>query len=340
MKAIRTLILFGAMIALTIPGSGSAAKAPKIKISAKPACEMAVEGQRCFIEVFLKNASKDVLLLDAVTTDREADGASAFLGSEYGSLGEDESGRVVFNQLAQQATGPVFFGKKAVVLPGGKTTAGITSRLIEGARTVSVRFYRIPKAKLKLHLYGPVKSAEGVDPAVFAPVKGMKGLKAMQRGILWNGGKLQPETASVTINPAVTDAPFSLASAKAKLPAGAAVKEISFSDTFAAWLFFAKDGTWMVASGSSEKLGVASPAVFEAIDEKEGKNVSFRIEKDYWNGKLEVNPGDGMYTQGLFVSASGSGILTVLRTFKKEGRPCSLFHYFFESWYLDCAAAP
>jgi len=337
MKTIRTLILAGAMLALTLPGAGSAAKPPKIKVSVKAACTSAVEGKKCPIDVSLKNASKDILLLDAVSTDREADRAAAFLRSEYGSLAEDESGKIVFNQLAQQATGPVFFGKEAVVLPGGKTTVSIASRLLGGALTVSVSFYRIPKAKVKLHLYGPVKSAKGVDPAVFAPVKGMKGLKAMQGGILWNGGKLQPETASVTLSPAVTDAPFSQASAKAKLPAGVAVKEISFSDTFSAWLFFAKDGTWMVTSGSSEKLGVASASVFEGIDEKEGKNVSFRIEKDCWNGKLEVEPGDGMYTQGLFVSASGSDILTVLRTLKKEGRACALFHYFFESWYLDCA---
>jgi hypothetical protein len=336
----RLLTFAGLMLALALAGAGPAPKTSKIKLSAKPACETAVEGKRCPIAVSVKNASKDILLLDAVSTDREADRAAAFLRSEYGSLGEDESGRVVFNQMAQQATGPVFFGRKAVVLPGGKTTVSITSRLLGGARTLIVRFYRIPKAKLKQFLYGPQKSADMGGSTAFSPVKSMKGLKALEGGILWNGGKLQPETASVTINPAVTDAPFSLASAKAKLPAGATVKEISFSDTFAAWLFFVKDGTWMVASGSSEKLGVASAAVFEAIDEKEGKNVSFRIEKDYWGGKLEVEPGDGMYTQGLFVSASGGGILTVLRTFKKEGRPCTLFHYFFESWYLDCAGGP
>jgi hypothetical protein len=44
--------------------------------------------------------------------------------------------------------------------------------------------------------------------------------------------------------------------------------------------------------------------------------------------------GDGMYTHGTFLTASGDKVLDVLRVAKEKALSAAVHYYFFSSWYI------
>lgn len=113
------------------------------------------------------------------------------------------------------------------------------------------------------------------------------------------------------------------------------MSDVSYCDTFGAWILGAGDSTWLVWESGAEELGPVGAAVFEKIDEKEGKGIRFKVPEDVFGKKYKIEEGDGMYTVGHFLTATGDEVLDVLRLLKQHNLTCIVFHYFFASWYLE-----
>jgi len=346
-----TLLGAGSVLASPPKGRPPLAPAPnsrdaRMQLAVVPAvaCTPVVLGQKCRLELSVTNMSKDVVVAHSLTTNRPADAETSYLRDQYGSLSE-QRGKLILNSLAQQATPQVFFGEEALLLPGEKKTFSVVTRFFGAPRKLTFKSLRIALPALGKYLYAP-KSTTGADiregtEQVFLPIKNLEDLKRSISGkafnslILWNSAALVPDKVEVEVSAEARDSAFALEAARAKLPAGTAAERVSFSDTFQAWLFGTPEGTWLVREQGAELLGHMDFAVLEKIDEAEAKDIRFGVPEQAFKDKgYELEPGDGMYTQGTFLTASGDKLLDVLRVAKEKALRAAVHYYFFSSWYI------
>jgi hypothetical protein len=317
----------------------------QLKVVPAVACRPVVLGQKCRIELSVTNLSKDVVVVHSLTTNRPADAGASYLRDQYGSLSA-QGGELILNSLAQQATPKVFFGKETLLLPGEKKTFSVVTRLFGAPRKLTFKSIRITVPALGKYLYAQKGTIGAEIPGgseqVFLPVKDLTDLKRSISGegfnslVLWNSAALVPDELEVEVSAEAHDPAFALKAARAKLPAGTAAEQVAFSDTFTAWLFGTPDGTWLVREQGAELLGQVDFAVFEKIDEVEAKDVRFGVPEQTFKDKgYKLEPGDGMYTQGTFLTASGDKLLDVLRVAKEKALRAAVHYYFFSSWYID-----
>jgi len=307
------------------------------------ACAPVVEGRPCGIHVTLRNETDEIVIVTSLGTDRAADGGGELLADEYGSLHEDELGNVHFNQLAQMATPRVFFSRDLLVLPGEKTVLKAVTRFFGDPRKVTVGYYRFPVSQYGQHIFvNPIQTQPTGVPmgmastTVFVSLPSLEKADMVQgRFILWNGQDLESRELGVALDPEVKEAAFGMKKARAKIKEKPEIEETSYCDTFSAWIFNDSSGTWLVRESGAEKLGRVDLAVFEKIDEKAGKDVRFKVPEKVFAKTYKLEDGDGMYTQGKFLTVSGEGILDVLRKLEPGGLRCRVTYYFFTSWYLE-----
>jgi hypothetical protein len=314
-----------------------------VKVEGNVTCAPVVEGRPCGFSVTVRNDTDDIVIVSSLETDRAADGGGELLADEYGSLHEDELGNVQFNQLAQMATPRVFFGRDLLMLPGETTVLEAETRFFGDARNVTVRYYRFPASQAGRHIFiNPMQAQPtgglmgAAANVVFVPLPTLeKADKVQGRFIFWNGQDLEAHELAVALDPTVKEAAFGMKKARAKIKGKPEIEETSYCDTFSAWIFNEAGATWLVRESGAEKLGHVYLSVFEAIDEKAGKDVRFKVPETVFAKTYKLEDGDGMYTQGKFLTASGDGILDVLRMLEPAGLSCRVTYYFFTSWYLE-----
>jgi hypothetical protein len=316
----------------------------QLKVAPAVACSPVVLGQKCPLKLSVTNLSKDIVVAHSLTTDRPADDAASYLRDQYGSLSQQE-GKLILNSLSQEATPKVFFGKGTLLLPGEDRTFSVITRLFGAPRKLTFKSISISVPALGKYLYAPKGTVGAETPAgseqVFLPVKDLADLKRSVSGgafnslVLWNSAALVVDQVEVQVSAEALAPAFALEAAQAKLPAGTAAEQVSFSDTFKAWLFAIPGGTWLVREEGAELLGEVDFAVFEKIDEAEAKDIRFGVPEEGFKDKgFKLEPGDGMYTHGTFLTASGDKLLDVLRAAKENGLHATVRYYFFSSWYI------
>jgi len=321
----------------------------QLKVGPAVACKPVVLGKRCQFELSVTNLSKDVVVAHSLTTDRPADSWASYLRDRYGSLSE-QRGKLILNSLAQQATPKVFFGTEALLLPGEKKTFSVVTRLFGAPRKLTFRSIRIAVPELGQYLYAQQGTTKDEIPGgpeqVFPAVMDLEGLKrsissdALRSLVLWNSAALAPDEVEVQVSAKARDPGFGLKAARVKLPAGPATEQVSFSDNFRAWLFGAPGGTWLVREQGAELLGQVDFAVFEKIDDVQAKDVRFGVpEQAFRDQGYKLESGDGMYTHGTFLTASGDELLGVLRVAKEKALRAAVHYYFFSSWYIALTPA-
>jgi hypothetical protein len=321
----------------------------QLKVVPTVACRPVVLGQKCPLELSVTNLSKDVVVVHSLTSDRQADTDASYLRDQYGSLSE-QGGKLTLNPLAQQATPKVFLGKESLLLPGETKTFSVVTRLFGTPRKLTFKSIKIAVPRLGKYLYAPKEAVGAEIPGgseqVFLPVEDLADLKRSISGegfnslVLWNSAALVPDEAKVEVSAEARDPAFALKAAQAKLPAGTAAEQVSFSDTFKAWLFGIPGGTWLVREQGAELLGQVDFAVFEKIDEVQAKDVRFGVpEQAFEDEGYKLEPGDGMYTHGTFLTASGDKLLDVLRVAKEKALRAGVHYYFFSSWYVALTPA-
>jgi hypothetical protein len=330
-----------------LPSSESDSALVEIQLKAVPvvACTPVVLGQKCPLELSVTNLSKDVVVAYSLSTDRPADARASYLRGQYGSLSE-RSGKLILNSLNQQATPRVFFRKEALLLPGEKKTFSVVTRFFGTPRRLIFKSIRISVPTVGKYLYARSGTVGAEIPArpkeLFLPVKDLADLKgcisedALNSLVLWNSAALAPDEVEVEVSAEAHDPAFALKAAQAKLPPGTTTQQVSFSDSFTAWLFGTSEGTWLVREQGAELLGQVDFAVFEKIDEVQAKEVRFGVPEEAFKDKgYKLEPGDGMYTQGTFLTASSENLLDVLRVAKENALRAGVHYYFFSSWYID-----
>jgi hypothetical protein len=316
----------------------------QLKVVPAVACSPVVLGQKCPLELSVTNLSEDVVVAHSLTTDRPADTAASYLRDQYGSLSQQQ-GKLILNPLAQQATPKVFFGKGTLLLPGENRTFSVVTRLFGTPRKLTFKSIRISVPALGKYLYAPEGTTRAEIPGgseqVFLPVKDPQDLKRSISGegfnslVLWNSAALVVDQVEVQVSAEALAPAFALKAAQAKLPAGTAAEQVSFSDTFKAWLFAIPGGIWLVREQGAELLGQVDFAVFEKIDEVQAKDVRFGVPEQAFADKgYKLEAGDGMYTHGTFLTASGDKVLDVLRVAKEKALSAAVHYYFFSSWYI------
>jgi hypothetical protein len=302
-----------------------------------------VEGRRSSVTLTVKNRSDDLVVVSAIVTDRAADGTLDFLRSAYGHIGEAEGGRLVFNMMAQMATPGVFFDKGALIQPGGEASYRMTTRFFDKGRAFTARYYRIQPAEMSAFIFVPEAQGAGAGgmsgvEKTFVPSGKIEELPGEAGGfVLWNRGKLKELETGCSLTPQVGKAPFSMQEALEKIKTDADIAEVSYSDTFDAWIVQScKGGTWLVRRSGLERFTGVDSEVFEKIDEKDGKDIRFKVREEWFKGKVKLEDGDGMYTVGKFLTASGEDILDVLRVVTAQQLfTCRVTYYFFDAWYID-----
>jgi hypothetical protein len=352
------VILLGAGGVLAGPPKGQPPLSPtpnspdakmQLKVVPTVACRPVVLGQKCPLVLSVTNMSKDVVVVHSLTTDRPADNDASYLRDQYGSLSE-QGGKLTLNSLAQQATPKVFFSKETLLLPGEKKTFSVVTRLFGAPRKLTFKSIKIAMPRLGRYLYAQKGTIGAEIPGgseqLFLPVKDLNDLKRSISGeafnslVLWNSAALVPDEVEVEVSAEARDPAFPLKAAQAKLPAGTAAEQVSFSDTFKAWLFAIPGGTWLVREQGAELLGHVDFAVFEKIDEVQAKDVRFGVPEQAFTDKgYKLEAGDGMYTQGTFLTASGDKVLDVLRVAKEKALRAEVHYYFFSSWYIALTPA-
>jgi len=326
------------------PAPNSPAAKMQLKVVPAVACRPVVRGQKCPLGLSVTNLSADVVVVHSLTTDRPADAGARYLRDQYGSLSE-KGGKLILNALAQQATPKVFFGKEALLLPGENKTFSVITRLFGAPRKLTFKSIKLAAPGLGKYLYarqGTIRDEiPGGPEQVFLAVRDLEDLKrsisrdAFSSLVLWNSAALVPDEVEVEVSAEARDPAFTLKAAQAKLPASAATEQVSFSDTFKAWLFGTPGGTWLVREQGAELLGQVDFAVFEKIDEVPAKDVRFGVpEQAFKDAGYRLKMGDGMYTRGTFLTASGDKLLDVLRVAKEKALRATVHYYFFSSWYI------
>ena len=70
------------------------------------------------------------------------------------------------------------------------------------------------------------------------------------------------------------------------------------------------------------------------------EKIGFRLAKPEGTAlatAFKTHEGDGMYTQGTFISVPADRILEALEIGRKEGLKIAKVKYFFESYYFECS---
>jgi hypothetical protein len=297
-----------------------------------------IEGQRCDVLVNLYNPTNDVLIVSSIYTNRNADEEYKYLRSQYGELYKTKSGQIIYNTMAQMATGEVCFDASAVVPPHRQGSFLIGTRFFGQERKITLMYYRIPVASLKDFIFAMQRQQDSFHINII-PVWNISEIENSKNNfVLWKGSALKPEEASFSLNPDLKEAPFSLKTARGMLPREVGVKEISYCATFDAWVFKTDGAAWLVRKSGAEKLDDIELLVFEKIDSSGGKEIVFRVPENEFAGKYtlkDLESGNGTYMLGKFLTVSGEKILTVFRTLRDAGLACRVQYYYFTSWYLD-----
>jgi hypothetical protein len=294
-----------------------------------------IRGQRCAVKISINNPTGDVIIIDSIYTDRGADESIKCLQSQYGRVFRDESGRIIYDNMAQIASRDVFFHSGAAVPPGGEGAFVINTRFFRRPRNITVTYYRIPAGSVGDYIYKPQKDT-AFDRISYLPLTNIHELEnSTDIFIFWNGSHLLRGQTDVSIEPRLNEPRFSLKAAGEMLPRNLFIREVSFSDTFGAWIFQADASTWLVTEKGAEQLGGIESLVFEKIDSTGGQKITFRVPKEIFENKFTLEQGDGMYRVGTFLSVSGPEILDVFRILRENGVSCRVYYYFFSSYFID-----
>jgi hypothetical protein len=294
-----------------------------------------IMGQRFPVSIIINNPTRDLLVIDSIYTDRGADEPIKGLQSQYGRVFKDESGRVIYDNMAQMASREVFFNSGAVIPPGGMGAFVLDTRFFGQPRTIIAAYYRIPADSVGDYIYKPQKDSP-FDNISYLPLTSVDELvnSADVFIFLKNTQSTFAETR-VSLTPPLREPLFNLQSAMKMLPRNPSIREVSFSDTFSAWIFQEGSSTWLVNRGGAERFGGIESLVFEKIDSANGQNITFRVPEELFAGKFTLEQGDGMYRVGTFLTVSGPEILDVFRILRDKGLGCRVFNYFFSSYFID-----
>lgn len=332
------------------PAAVASAADVALESSGEVTCSPVVEGRRCGIGVHVRNPTGGLIVVASISSDRAADETLSLLEDQYGSISENDEGGLVFNGMAQMATPKVFFSRAALLLPGEEQTYSFATRFFKGERTISISYFSIMKSEMSNFIFLPA-STGAVDtpsPAAmlsggpgmdekFVPAQSLEELDVEGPGafVLWHSAELAARKNGFALGPGISEAGFSLAAAEDMISGQPEVSDVTYCDTFNAWVLGTGGRTWLVRESGAEELGPVGAAVFEKIDEKQGKGIRFKVPEDIFGKKYKLEEGDGMYTVGHFLTASGDEVLDVFRVLKQHNLTCFVFYYFFKSWYLE-----
>ncbi len=337
------------------PSSGEpAAVAPAadaaVESSGEVTCSPVVEGRKCGIGILVRNPTRGLIVVASISSDRTADETYSLLEDRYGSISDNGEGGLVFNGMAQMATPEVFSSRAALLLPGEERAYSFSTRFFRGERRISISYFSITKSGMSNFIFLPAAAGAVGEPSspadmlsggpgmdeTFMPARSLEELDVEGPGafVLWHAAELEARETGFALSPGISEAPFSMAAAEDMIPGQPEVSDVTYCDTFSAWVLRAAGSTWFVRESGAEELGPVGAAVFEKIDEKQGKGIRFKVPEDVFGKKYKLEEGDGMYTAGHFLTASGDDVLDVLRMLKQNSLTCFVFYYFFSSWYF------